>query len=201
MFKKIVSLFILGFATLQAIDISGLQGNKNMEFLNKMAEKQMDAKSRELYESHLKNIEEVKKPHKFIIYFFSQAQQGSDQLSLTDEVGKMDVNDEVRVAPIARGFDDGTREYVARLQSEMKTYTHGHFMNIKKTTRNIKFNPRLFSELDIKKVPVVVSAVCKDNTISKKDCKFLYRYSGETSLTKVLAQNNIKFYELFEEKQ
>lgn len=100
-----------------------------------------------------------------------------------------------------RGLDDGVYGYGKSLYNEIQKMSPQHKENFKAATKTLKINPKLFSDLNITEVPVVLLGKCKGPKISMKTCTFNYKATGETTLYKISKIVGKPINKLFEGNQ
>ena len=204
MFKIII---VLLFSTILMSDMLSdiVQRTKKIqkEQQIKNVKKTMLHTSQASQKEYKKLQEMISKEHEYsntVIYFTSQSLSGNHQISITEEIARLNKQGlDAKVAPITRGLDRGVFKYAESLHDELKKYPPMQREALKRATKKLKINPQLFKDFNVSRVPTMVLASCQGDKISKENCSFYYKVTGKVSLLKIGEITNISISKLFEE--
>jgi len=206
MWRQLV-LAVALLVSLKAMDLKEMQHNvmiQQKKFVQKQAKIQSKKVGKE-FADEFDKYEYLREKHNsnraYLIYFTSNSLDGKNQLDITNEIAILNRKNgmTVKVKPLFRGLNDGVFKYGNKLRETLKTYSPHHLDNIKKTTLTIGLDHQLFLDLNITKVPSIATAICKSAEISKDNCNFYYKITGETSIQKMMSLAGRNFPHLYME--
>jgi len=134
-----------------------------------------------------------------VLYLTSSTVSPENLMKIAEETAQMGK----RVYPVVRGLGKNMGGMGARMRQALLTLTPSHQRIVLNTIAKISVSPDLFNDLNVTKVPVIVTATCKGARPYARYCKLKTAASGETSLMAMAQQRfgpYAKTLDLFKEK-
>ncbi len=209
--KEIVTIIAMAFSLLasplvsdMSSDISertkAIQEEYREKNINKALET-MSIEAKASYANLQKLRDDVNEKQKVLIYLTSQTVPALSHIRITKEVARFRKEGlNIQIAPIVRGFDDSVIKYAKELHVEYSKLPPLSRSGVKSATRKLKINPQMFLDLNITRVPAMITAVCNGQKISSDNCEFIYKAVGDTSLYKMSEIANVSVSNMFKGK-